>query len=214
MDGFFKPAKFTDKLVVLCVYPKPHFVSNVMLVDLTLSTMLSMAVATPLTPIVATKKPSTNPIINFNMLAPYLKRGWQLMSTTTSEVWPVIRRRAVTGEALRPASSHKRVASMTCWRDMAVTSASYTNATAGILETDVIGTFCGVVGGTKTCWGFCCGLIAHADTAKAREAVIINFFIFFPCLLEYIEVVCYCGIGHNTAVYPNPGLLGVGKYII
>ena len=104
------------------------------------------------------------------------------MSTTTSEVWPVMRRRAVTGDARSPESSHALTASITCVRDICVTSGSYTNEMAGMFATEVIGTFCPLVG----CINTCCGGAEEQAARPATEITVNNFFILFP----YVNIVC------------------------
>ena len=120
----------------------------------------------------------------------------------TSDVCPVILRRAVTGDALRPASSHRRVASITCSLVICVTSGSYTNEMAGMLATDVIGTFCPLVGTANTCF---CGV----DEQAVRPSTMIppnNFFI----SLSYVDVVCKFNVSKHGVIKMQTGLVCVG----
>jgi len=114
------------------------------------------------------------------------------MSTTTSEVWPVIRRRAVTGDARSPESSHARTASITCVRDICVTSGSYTNEMAGMFATDVMGTFCPLVGCINTCCGGDDEQAARLSTATPAN----NFFMLFP----YVNIVRQFNVGRYCVV--------------
>lgn len=114
------------------------------------------------------------------------------MSTTTSDVCPVIRRRAVTGDALRPESSHVRTASITCILDICETSGSYKNEMAGMFATEVIGTFCPLVGCIKTCCGGADEQAAKPDT----EIIAIIFFILFP----YVNIVRQFNVGRYCVV--------------
>lgn len=103
-----------------------------------------------------------------------------------------MRRRAVTGDALRPASSHRRVASITCSLDICATSGSYKNEIDGMFATDVMGTFCPLVG----CMNTCCGGVDEQAARPKTEMPINNFFILFP----YVNIVCQLNVGGYCVV--------------